>query len=397
MLPLAPALEDKKPSVKKEKEIPTLPGVPPRGYIATPGEAYAEEHRKSLIAKAAEIAGGDSKKQNKAATQATSEHVKRDIRLAQAFAFVQNGDLWMSRPAQPSVKSKYASASRLFEEGADIFLAYGRWRAAGEALSKAGEAEKSLNQPIVAASFFVDAGNSFEKVDNQEAVSAFLKAAALYAVLGRFIAAGSMQMKVGEILHQDGALEDAGEAFKTAGDYFVGGDYYPQTLMALRHAGECLCEERNYRRAHELFDRGALFGADDNLTKFIVPQFMLDAGLCLLGELELEECEDYVLECSKVNEEFSVGREKRFLLDTVDVIRAGLMDDFIDHVWNFDHVAGLRPSEIEILEKIYEHIKDDTLRKKKEEETKTKEEEEAERLREEAEIERELENVEDAA
>jgi alpha-soluble NSF attachment protein len=289
--------------------------------------------------------------------------VRRDIRLAQAYAFVQLGDKWMSRPAAPNPRTKYGAASRLFEEGADIFRAYGRWRYAGEAYAKAGEAERRMNAPLVAASYFVDGGDCMGRVDVLEAVHFYGRAVALYAVLGRFVSAATTQLRVAEIYEADGAHFQAAEAFQFAADYFIGDDLYIQTCQALYRAGVCLCAEGgSWREASDKFDRAAFFAADHNLAKLRVPAFMLDAGLCLLADGDLEGVEDYVVECCKRSEEFSVGREKRFLLDTVDVARAALLDDFVDHCWNFDFVAGLAPHELQILELLLHRIAQGPLR-----------------------------------
>jgi hypothetical protein len=121
---------------------PSVPGVPPRGHIAEPGADFAREEAAAAAAAAA--------KEDRSGARPAAEHVRRDIRLAQAYAFVQLGDRWMARPAAPNPRTKYGAASRLFEQGADIFRCYGRWRFAGEAYAKAGEAERRANQPLVA-------------------------------------------------------------------------------------------------------------------------------------------------------------------------------------------------------------------------------------------------------
>ena len=339
---------------------PTVPGVPPRGFVAQPGEEFA---RKEAEAQARAEAQGERK--GGAAGRPTAEHVRRDIRLAQAYGFVQLGDRWMARPVAPNPRTKYSAASRLFEEGADIFRAYGRWRFAGEAFAKAGEAERRMNQPLVAASYFVDGGDCMERVDVLEAVHFYGRAVALYAVLGRFVSAATTQLRIAEIYEADGAHFQAAEAFQFAADYFIGDDLYVQTCQALFRAGVCLCDEGgSWREASEKFDRAAYFAADHNLAKLRAPQFMLDAGLCLLADGDLEGVEDFVVECCRRNEEFSVGREKRFLLDTVDVARAALLDDFVDHCWNFDFVAGLMPHELKILDLLRERIAQGPLRER---------------------------------
>jgi alpha-soluble NSF attachment protein len=346
----------------KHGEPPTLPGHPARGFVAEPGQSKAAEEA-ARLADAERSSAADATRKGGSTSKSVAEHVRRDIRLAQAYNLVQNGDYWMSQPSEPTPLIKYSSASRLYEDAADIFRAYGRWRYAGEAYAKAGEAERRMNAPLVAASYFVDGGDCMERVDVLEAVHFYGRAVALYAVLGRFVSAATTQLRVAEIYEADGAHFQAAEAFQFAADYFIGDDLYIPTCQALYRAGVCLCAEGgSWREASEKFDRAAYFAADHNLAKLRVPAFMLDAGLCLLADGDLEGVEDYVVECCKRSEEFSVGREKRFLLDTVDVARAALLDDFVDHCWNFDFVAGLAPHELQILELLLNRIAQGPLR-----------------------------------
>jgi len=347
----------------KHGEPPTLPGHPARGFVAEPGQSKAAKEA-ARLADAERSSAADATRKGGSTSKSVAEHVRRDIRLAQAYNLVQNGDYWMSQPSEPTPLIKYSSASRLYEDAADIFRAYGRWRYAGEAYAKAGEAESSLNQPVVAATNFVDGGDMFEKVDAGEAVKCFERAVALYAVLGHFVPAATTQQRVAEILYADGALDEASEAFKNSADYFLGDDCYSQAVQMIVRSAECLCEDGSYERAHGMFDRAAYFAADDNICKLRVPKYMLQAGLCSLSCGDLDGCENYVVECCKRNEEFAVGREKRFLLDLVDVASAGLIDDFIDHAWNYDNVYGFDPFEINMLEIVYKRMQEGANKKK---------------------------------
>jgi tetratricopeptide (TPR) repeat protein len=300
----------------------------------------------------------------------------RDIKLAQAASMMELGDEWMGRPAHPSPLVKYNAASRLFEQAADTFRTYGRWRLAGEAYARAGDAEKKLGELLVAGTYYIDSAECYERVDMTEAVKLCQKAIGLYSTMGRFVSAAAVQSRVAQLFEADGAYASAAEGFQYASDYFLGDDLYSQAVLSLYRAGTCLVEEgSSYAEAHEKFDRGARYAADDNLVKFKVPELMFDAALCLLADGDLPKAEDYVVECSRRDASFAVGRERRFLFDIIDCARASAIDDFIDHAWNFDYVDELDPFELKMLDEIREMILAGPPSKEEEEGDESEEEE----------------------
>jgi hypothetical protein len=89
----------------------------------------------------------------------------RDMKLAQAATLVERGEEWMGKPAHPTPRVKYTQAGRFFEQAADIYRAYGKWRLAAEAYGRAGDAEKRMSELLVCATYYVDAAECMERVD----------------------------------------------------------------------------------------------------------------------------------------------------------------------------------------------------------------------------------------
>lgn len=280
----------------------------------------------------------------------------RDIKLAQASAMMQLGDEWMGRPAHPTPRVKYNHASGLFESAADLYRSYGRWRLAGEAYCRAGDAEKKMAETLIAGTYYVDSAECFERVDVNEAVKLYQKAIGLYATMGRFTSAATVQTRVAELYEADQAFANAAEAYQYASDYFLGDDLYSQAVLSLYKSGMCLCEDNSYLQAHQKFDRAGRYAADDNLVKFKTPEMFFDAALCLLAEGKIPNTEDYIMECAQRDANFAVGRDRRFLYDVIDTAKAGDIHDFIDHCWNFDYVDELDPFELKMLDEIREMI-----------------------------------------
>lgn len=277
------------------------------------------------------------------------------------------GDEWMGRPANPTPRTKYAHACRLFEQAADVYRTFGRWRSAGEAYFKAGEAEKKQAELLIASTYYTDAGECMERVDADEAVGMYLRAIGLYASLGRFMSAGTLQSRVAELYEADGALTQAAEAYQYACDYFLGDDLYSQAVKCLWHSGACLAQDESFGEAGGKFEKAAGYAMDDNLLKLKVPELMFDACLCRLAVGDLGAAEGFVNDCSSKDPNFTVGRERRFLLDVIDTARSRDVDAYMDHCWNFDYVDELDPWEVKMLEVILEMIQAGPVERKDEE------------------------------
>lgn len=272
---------------------------------------------------------------------------------------MNRGEEMMARPANPSTRTKYEAACRLFEAAADTYRAHARWRLAGEAYARCGEAERKVGgqaELLVAATYYADAGESFERVDTGAAVDAYTRAVGLFATLGRFSAAAALQAHAARLYENDSALEQAAEAFQWAADYYMGDDEYALAAQALASAGECLAREEAFPEAADKFYRAARFAMDDNLLKLKVPALLFSSGLCHVASGDLGAAEARIADAALLDGSFAVGRERRFLLDVVDAARGQSLDDFADHAWNYDHVAQLAPWHLGVLSVLAEMI-----------------------------------------
>ncbi len=185
----------------------------------------------------------------------------------------------------------------------------------------------------------------------------YSKAIGMYASMGRFVPAATLQMRVAELYEADGALTDSADSFQYAADFWLGDDAFGQAIVCLRSSGIALAEEEVFEEAHSKFERAARYALDDNLLKFRSPHLLFDAGLCRVAEGHLPKAEEYIAEVSLRDGTFAVGRERRFLLDVIDCAKVFDLDEFVDHLWNYDYVAELQPFELRMLEKIHDMIK----------------------------------------
>ena len=139
-------------------------------------------------------------------------------------------------------------------------------------------------------------------------------------------------------------------AYAVAAEQYLAGGGAPEhtapLCRCLHEAGSLYAQAGEFERAHRCFDRAAAFARDDNLLKHRSPDLALQAGLCILAAGDLPSLEAYCDQGARDDAAFSVGRERRFLLDVADCARHYDADTFLDHVWNFDYARELAPFEL---------------------------------------------------
>lgn len=328
----------------------------------------------------------------------------RELKLQAASALVEKAHAWMRSLPKPSPTVKFSYASRLYRTASDTFRSIGAWRRAAEALRSAAGAERQRFSMIECATLHAEAGEFFSRVDGGEAMVSLTTAAGLFAAAGRLLTAANLTLRVGELEEADEARASASKSFSTAADYFLALDHLPQAVSALWHAGGNLAHEQDFEGAHATFERASRIAFDDNLVRFNTPKLQLNAALCLAadwsakrttsekaarklrgvqsGELAsaslsrrelttiannaertaavaneaFSRIEVYIRKAAARDSWFSTGREKRFLYDLIDAARLWSTPDVIDHIWNFDYVAGFAPHELAMCEYVYRSI-----------------------------------------
>ena len=257
----------------------------------------------------------------------------RGVHIAAAQRQLARAEEWMGiqgKDQHPSVR--YAFASSLFLRAAETYRMYQQWRRAAEAMARASDAEKAQAAMLPCAVLAADSADLYARVDANEAARMYRASSGLFAALGRFITAGNLMVRTGELEESDGAKTSAAESYTAAAQYYLAEDAYSLCVSCLARAGALHALEDSFAEAHALFERGARVALDDNLTRWHAPRLVLSAGLCLVAAAraagragEGQEAaalaarlEAYQTACAKRDASFGAGRERRFLLDCLD-------------------------------------------------------------------------------
>ena len=301
----------------------------------------------------------------------------RAVHLAAAQRQVARAEACLGAPGKDMLPSvRFATASSLLLRAAETFRMYQQWRRAAQALERASEAEKLRAATLPCAVLAADSAELYARVDANEAARLYRAASGLFAALGRFTTAGNVLVRAGELEESDGARTAAADAFAAAAQFYLAEDAYALCVGALARAAALLALEDAFAEAHALFERAARVALDDNLTRWHASRLVLSAGLCLLAAARacaaeegsdgrsgepaevVARLEAYQAAAAKRDSGFGAGRERRFLLDCLDTSALWAVDDFMDHVWNYDYVARLEEHDLALCEVVYRSIKE---------------------------------------
>lgn len=255
-------------------------------------------------------------------------------------------DVIIKEPATINFAVKFGSARRLYETAAECFIIAGRWRDAARAYAAAGKAEKTLGKELIAATFFVDAGDCAERVDTELATFCYVNAVAGYVVNGRFPAAAAVQRRIAALHVESGAHFEAGRAFCYAAELFSGGDDPLQATLHMYEGGQHYVHARKFAEACTAFERAAGIAEDTNLLRAKKPLLLLDALLSLLATGDVAMSEDFLRRHSSTDPFFRSSREYRFANDIIGCTRVLAIHKFMDHAWNFDYAVELAPHQL---------------------------------------------------
>lgn len=258
----------------------------------------------------------------------------------------------LKRLAIISRTAKYEDAVVYFSQAADRYKADQKWRKAGECYARAADAEQSMENLLPAATFFIDAGDSFFNVDPLDAVKFYESAISLYAKVGRFASAAKVERRIAEIHEEDDAFEQAAGAYQLAADFYAGEHMYTQAIFCLARAGDYNAEAGRYDEAVDKYEVAGAMCQDDNMQKFNSPGLLLSCVMCWLCSGDVEAALEQFEESMARDFYFAGSRHAKFAADLIEATADFNIHSFMDHVWNFDNVQPFRPLQLNLLERL---------------------------------------------
>eukprot|EP01018_Ginkgo_biloba_P016980 Gb_01513 [translate_table: standard] len=237
--------------------------------------------------------------------------------------------------------SKYDDAAELYEKAGNSYKLAKSWDKAGAAYIKLSDCHLKLESKHEAASAYVDAANCYKKFNAQEAVRCLNLAVNLFMEIGRLSMAAKHCKEIGDIYETEENLELAMQYFERAGDLFQGEEVTSTANQCRLKVAQFASQLEQYPKAVEIFEDVARQSINNNLLKYSVKGYLLNAGLCHICRGDIVAINNALEKYQELDPTFSGTRECKFLADLAASIDEEDVVKFTDVVKEFDSMSRL--------------------------------------------------------
>mmetsp|Transcript_3824 Transcript_3824/g.7470 ORF Transcript_3824/g.7470 Transcript_3824/m.7470 type:complete len:290 (+) Transcript_3824:88-957(+) len=237
--------------------------------------------------------------------------------------------------------NKYEDAAELLEKAANNFKLAKLWEEAGAAYLKLGECHKKLDSKHELASSFVDAANSYKKTNPTQSVVCLERAIDAFTDLGRLSLAAKHHKDIAEMLESEGKSEKAMFHYEQAAELYEGEEQVSTANTCKLKVAQFAAQMDLYPKAIEIFESVALASLDNNLLKYSVKTYLLNAGLCQLCRNDMVAVHNAVDRYQEMDPAFGSTRECKLLADLAQAMEEGDVQQFTTVVAEFDSLSRL--------------------------------------------------------
>jgi len=191
-----------------------------------------------------------------------------------------------------SRREKVEEASDLYIKAANQYKIVKKWTKAGKAYQRAAELSLEVSHgKYTAASNYVNAAQCLSKDDPAAGMASYQDAVKLFLEEGKLHTAAKHMQTIAEMSEEAGKITDALIAYQKAADYYEaeGGSATASTKCLLKVA-YMSAEARELEKAVEILEKVALSCVGNNLLKFKVKDYCVEAGICRIGIGDLVAC-----------------------------------------------------------------------------------------------------------
>ncbi|XP_077216047.1 alpha-soluble NSF attachment protein 2-like [Tasmannia lanceolata] len=237
--------------------------------------------------------------------------------------------------------SKYEDASDLFDKAANSYKLSKSWDKAGGVYIKLANCHLKLESKHEAASAYVDAANCYKKTSAQEAMSCFNNAMNLFMEIGRLNMAARYCKEIGELYEAEQDFEKAMDFFERSADLFQSEEVTTSANQCRQKVAQFAAQLEQYPKAVEIYESIARQSMNNNLLKYSVRGFLLNAGLCQLCRGDIVAITNSLEQYQELDPTFSGTREYKFLADLASAIDEEDVGKFTDVIKEFDSMTRL--------------------------------------------------------
>ncbi|KAI3961909.1 hypothetical protein MKW98_022114 [Papaver atlanticum] len=237
--------------------------------------------------------------------------------------------------------SKYEDAADLYEKSANSFKIAKAWDRAAEVYIKLAGCHLKLDSKHEAASAYVDAANAYKKISPKDAISCLEQAVSQFMEIGRFNMAARYCKEIGELCEAQQNVDQAIAYFERAADLFQSEEVATSANQCKLKVAEFAAQQEQYPKAIEIYEEIARQSLNNNLLKYSVKGYLLNAGLCQLCKDDVVAITNALGKYQDLDPTFTGTRECKLLTDLAAAMDEEDIGKFTDAVKEFDSMTRL--------------------------------------------------------
>eukprot|EP00252_Welwitschia_mirabilis_P012233 TRINITY_DN2717_c0_g1_i1.p1 TRINITY_DN2717_c0_g1~~TRINITY_DN2717_c0_g1_i1.p1 ORF type:complete len:290 (-),score=81.50 TRINITY_DN2717_c0_g1_i1:254-1123(-) len=254
--------------------------------------------------------------------------------------------------------NKHEDAADLYEKAGNSYKLAKAWDRAGAAYEKLASCHLKMESKHEAASAYVDAANCYKKTNSQEAMRCLNNAINFFMEIGRLSMAAKYCKDIGEMYESEENWESAMEYYERAADLFRGEEVTSTASQCLLKVAQFAAQLEQYPKAIQIFEEVARQSLNNNLLKYSVKGYLLNAGLCHICRGDAVAISNALEKYQELDPTFSNTREYKLLADLSAAIDEEDVVKFTDVVKEFDSMTRLDQWKTTLLLRAKNALKD---------------------------------------
>ncbi|XP_073396219.1 alpha-soluble NSF attachment protein 2 isoform X2 [Physcomitrium patens] len=257
--------------------------------------------------------------------------------------------------------SKYEDASDLLEKAGNSYKLAKAWDKAAAAYIKLADCQLKLESKHDAASAYVDAALCLKKKNPLEAVRCLEQAISFYLEEGRLQVAARHYKEIGEICENQADVARAMEYFDKAAELFQGEEVNSSSMQCKLKVAQFAAELEQYERAIDIFEVVASQSLNNNLLKYSVKGYLLNAALCQFCLGDSATVGSSLGKYQDLDPSFSSSKEGKFCVDLAATMQDMDIPRFTNVIKEYDDLSRLDDWKTTLLLRVKNKLKEREL------------------------------------
>ncbi|KAG0556996.1 hypothetical protein M758_11G090800 [Ceratodon purpureus] len=238
--------------------------------------------------------------------------------------------------------SKYEDAADLFDKAGNAYKLAKAWDEAGNVYIKLASCHLKLDSKHEAAAAYVDAANAYKKKpSSQEAIQMLLLAIEMFEDIGRLSMAAKHYKDIADIYEKEEDYAKAMEFYDKAAELYSGENVESTSNQCKLKVAQYAAQTEQYDKAIQIYEAVAKNSLNNNLLKYSVKGYLLNAGLCQICGKDTIAVQNAIENYQELDPTFVGTRECKFLQDLAAAIDEMDIVKFTDVVKEFDSMSRL--------------------------------------------------------